>query len=49
MAIVLTITNAMAFTKCDKFGKANDIAGNFMGSVTSGLLSGFAGRLFGGR
>lgn len=47
LALVLTTTNTLAFSKCDKFSKAN----NIFGSVNSGILSrawGFAaGRLFG--
>ncbi|KAH3663330.1 hypothetical protein OGAPHI_005320 [Ogataea philodendri] len=49
MAIVLTSINALAYTKCDKFGKANNIANDVAGSVASGLFGNVGGvftRLF---
>ncbi|CUM62551.1 uncharacterized protein PRCAT00000103001 [Priceomyces carsonii] len=39
IAITLSITNAMAFTKCDKFGKANNIATDFLWRNTGSLFS----------
>lgn len=39
IAISLTMTNAMAFTKCDKFGKANTIASDMFARVTGGIMS----------
>lgn len=38
ISISLSLTNAMAFTKCDKFGKANDLATNIFSRTTGGLL-----------
>lgn len=38
VAISLTMTNAMAFTKCDKFGKANNLASDVFGRVSGSLL-----------
>lgn len=45
VALVLTVTNALAFSRCDKFGRANEVASGIMGGVVS---TGLAGRLFGG-
>ncbi|KAH3685133.1 hypothetical protein WICPIJ_003900 [Wickerhamomyces pijperi] len=39
IAISLTLTNSMAFTKCDKFGKANTIASDVFSRVTGGIMS----------
>ncbi|CAM9017787.1 unnamed protein product [Wickerhamomyces anomalus] len=39
IAVALTMTNALAFTKCDKFGKANSIASDVFGRVSGGFLS----------
>lgn len=39
ISISLSLTNAVAFTKCDKFGKANLVANNLFSRATSGLLS----------
>lgn len=39
IAIALTMTNALAFTRCDKFGKANSIATDVFGRVSGGLFS----------
>ncbi|ODV86160.1 hypothetical protein CANARDRAFT_6653 [[Candida] arabinofermentans NRRL YB-2248] len=38
VAITLTTINAMAYTKCDKFGKANTFTSGVLGNVTSSLL-----------
>ncbi|QPG76012.1 hypothetical protein FOA43_003398 [Brettanomyces nanus] len=38
IAIALSATNTMAYTKCDKFGKANSIANDVFGSVTGSLF-----------
>lgn len=35
IAVVLNLTNAMAFTKCDKFGKANNVASGMLGLIAS--------------
>ncbi|KAG0672029.1 Golgi apparatus membrane protein tvp23 [Pichia californica] len=39
VAISLSLTNTMAYTKCDKFGKANSIANDMFSSVSGSLLS----------
>ncbi|KAH3666710.1 hypothetical protein WICMUC_005527 [Wickerhamomyces mucosus] len=39
IAISLTLTNTLAFSKCDKFGKANNIATDMFGRVSGGLLN----------
>ncbi|ODV80421.1 Golgi apparatus membrane protein TVP23 [Suhomyces tanzawaensis NRRL Y-17324] len=41
MAVSLSVTNAMAFTKCDKFGKANNIASGLLSGATSTVFSRF--------
>lgn len=41
IAFALSFTNALAFTKCDKFGKANSIASDFIGRSTANLFSRF--------
>lgn len=47
IALILTITNAMAFSRCDKFGRANAVAGSFLTSGIFGRLVGLVtGRLF---
>ncbi|KAG5359351.1 Golgi apparatus membrane protein [Yarrowia sp. C11] len=45
IAVSLTVTNAMAYSRCDKFGKAN----NIVGQVSGGLLSRAARGTFLGR
>lgn len=37
ISISLSLTNAMAFTKCDKFGKANNLASDIFSRTTGGL------------
>lgn len=55
VALILTGTNAMAFSRCDKFGKANSVASGLVGGVVStgimsralgGLTGSLAGRFF---
>lgn len=41
IAISLSLTNAVAFTKCDKFGKANNLASNILSRATGSLFSRF--------
>jgi hypothetical protein len=41
IAISLSVTNTMAYNKCDKFGKANSLASGLLGSVSSTLFSSF--------
>ena len=38
IGIVLTASNTMAYTKCDKFGKANSFATDVFGSVTGNVF-----------
>jgi hypothetical protein len=37
IALVLTITNSLAFSRCDKFSQASSLAG---GALSSGNLAG---------
>lgn len=39
ISISLSLTNAMAFTKCDKFGKANHLATDIFSRATGNLFS----------
>ena len=39
IAIVLTITNALAFSRCDKFGKASELSSSVMGNASNMLTS----------
>lgn len=39
IAISLSLTNAMAFTKCDKFGKANNFATDIFSRATGSIFS----------
>lgn len=41
VAITLSLTNAMAFTKCDKFGKANNLANDIFSKATGSIFSRF--------
>ncbi|EMG49634.1 hypothetical protein G210_5553 [Candida maltosa Xu316] len=41
IAVSLSMTNAMAFTKCDKFGKANNIANDIFSRATGSMFSRF--------
>uniref|UniRef100_A0A060TJ97 Golgi apparatus membrane protein TVP23 n=1 Tax=Blastobotrys adeninivorans TaxID=409370 RepID=A0A060TJ97_BLAAD len=51
IALILTITNGLAFSRCDKFGKANQVANDIFGSVStsvgSRVFSSISGRIFG--
>lgn len=49
IAMALTITNSLAFSRCDKFSQASNIAGGaFSASGLAGnIASGMVGRLFG--
>lgn len=50
IALVLTITNTLAFSRCDKFSHASGLAGNAMysgglaGSIATGMVSRFFSR-----
>lgn len=52
IALVLTLTNTVAFSRCDKFGQANSLASSAMGSsgfaggIARGLATNVVGRLF---
>lgn len=39
ISLSLSLTNAVAFTKCDRFGKASTVATNLFSIATSGLFS----------
>lgn len=44
IALVLTITNTLAFSRCDKFSQASNLASSAM--HTGGFASNIAGGLF---
>ncbi|KAL2064993.1 hypothetical protein VTL71DRAFT_4133 [Oculimacula yallundae] len=48
IALSLTITNTLAFSRCDKFGQASNMAGSAMysGGIAGNLASGMIGRFF---
>ncbi|KAL2269842.1 hypothetical protein VTJ83DRAFT_2026 [Remersonia thermophila] len=48
IALVLTITNTLAFSKCDKFSQATSIAGSAFstGNIATSLASNVVGRFF---
>lgn len=47
IALVLTITNTVAFSRCDKFSQASTYANRaFGGSIVNNLAGGLLGRLF---
>lgn len=48
IALVLTITNSLAFSRCDKFSQASSYAGNtfLSGNIASSLASNMVGRFF---
>lgn len=41
ISLSLSLTNAVAFTKCDKFGKANTVANDLFSRATTGMFSRF--------
>jgi hypothetical protein len=45
IALSLTITNTLAFSRCDKFGHASNLAGSALN--TSGIASNLAGGMIG--
>ena len=51
IALALTITNALAFSRCDKFSQASNLAGSAFSTtnLAGTLASGMANRFFGGR
>lgn len=46
--MTLTITNTLAFSRCDKFSQASNMAGSafYGGNLAGSLASNMAGRLF---
>ncbi|PYH46748.1 DUF846 domain-containing protein [Aspergillus saccharolyticus JOP 1030-1] len=47
IALVLTITNTLAFSRCDKFSQASTFANSALsGGIVSNLAGGLLGRLF---
>ncbi|KAK4117353.1 DUF846-domain-containing protein [Canariomyces notabilis] len=48
IALVLTITNGLAFSRCDKFSQASNIAGSALssGNLAGNLASNMVGRFF---
>jgi len=50
IALVLTITNSLAFSRCDKFSQASNLAGsalyssNLAGSIATGMVGRFFSR-----
>ena len=48
IALSLTITNALAFSRCDKFGHATNLAGSALstGGLAGNMASGMIGRFF---
>ena len=49
IALVLTITNTLAFSRCDKFSQASNLASSAMnsGGIARSLAGGVFSRLFG--
>lgn len=50
IALILTITNTLAFSRCDKFSQASSLASSAMysGGMARSLAGGMFGRLFRG-
>ncbi len=48
IALVLTITNTVAFSRCDKFSQASNLAGRALssGTLAGSLATGVMGRFF---
>jgi hypothetical protein len=48
IALSLTVTNTLAFSRCDKFGQASNFAGSalYSGGIASSVASGMIGRFF---
>ena len=48
IALSLTVTNTLAFSRCDKFGHATNIAGSALstGGLAGNIASGMIGRFF---
>jgi hypothetical protein len=50
IALSLTITNTLAFSRCDKFSHASNIAGSalYSGGLAGNIASSMVSRWFGG-
>lgn len=47
IALILTITNTVAFSRCDKFSQASTFANRALGGgIVNNLAGGLLGRLF---
>jgi hypothetical protein len=48
IALSLTVTNTLAFSRCDKFGHASSLAGGALsgGSLAGNIATGMVGRFF---
>lgn len=46
LALVLSLTNTFAFSRCDKFSKANNIIGKVSSGILTKLFSGLGSKLF---
>lgn len=48
IALILTITNTLAFSRCDKFSQATNFAGNalYSGGIAKSIASNMVSRLF---
>jgi hypothetical protein len=45
--LILTITNTMAFSRCDKFGQASNYANSALGGgIVNNIAGGLLGRVF---
>ena len=48
IALVLTVTNGLAFSRCDKFSQASNLAGSAFssGNLAGSIASNMVGRFF---
>ena len=48
IALSLTVTNTLAFSRCDKFGHASNLAGSALSTsgLAGNIASGMMGRFF---
>jgi hypothetical protein len=48
IALSLTVTNTLAFSRCDKFGQASNLAGSALmgGGLARNVAGGMIGRFF---
>jgi len=47
IALILTITNTVAFSRCDKFSQASSFAGSAFGSMPGNIAGRLAGNMMG--